>query len=618
MAVTDFVVAIELGSTQITGIAGKRNADSSIHIIAKESEDSTDCIKKGAIFNLDKTTQLLTNIIKRLEEDLQSSIKKVYVGISGKSLRSINNIKRKEFSEETKISQALIDSIMQSNREFPLVDLEILSVEPQEYKIGNNLLTEPVGINAEAIEANFLNITARPSLKENIIQCFRHTGCEIADFIISPIANANTTLTETEKRSGCALVDIGASTTTVSVYKNNILRKVAVIPLGGNNITKDICSMRFEEDEAEELKLRYGSAFTEDSDDADYNDKSYSLDGKNNIKAIQLESIVEARINEIIKNVWNQITQSSYGDKLMSGIILTGGTSNLPNIEKAFNRITKVEKIRIAKESRIQTEGLKLPKDGTTNTLIGILAAGKENCCRVDPKIGHTIDFVDNENTDKVAEPAAEKEQVKEETTLEIEAAEPAQEIEVKEETTPTTQNAEANVPEQPVETEEDIRRKEANRKRECQVYINRAVGYMETRKYDEALHEISIAREYEVPSKKAELDSLEKEAARLKKEAERLIEIKREKQIQDAEKQRRRREDCERLLNRAKEALDKNDIEEARDRTLEAKDLNIYEYQSEINDILEKTRKDEKKKGWFSKAWKKFVNVSEDIMKDN
>lgn len=161
------------------------------------------------------------------------------MGIGGQSVRSIRHTETKQLTEETKISQALIDAIMESNREITLMDQEILAVEPQEYKLGNNqLTTEPVGIQTDRIEGNFLNIIARNSLKSNIRQCFRQTGYEVAEYLLSPLATANAVLTGSEKRSGCALVDFGADTTTVSVYKNNLLRHLAVIPLGSSNITK--------------------------------------------------------------------------------------------------------------------------------------------------------------------------------------------------------------------------------------------------------------------------------------------------------------------------------------------------------------------------------------------
>lgn len=398
MAVTDFIAAIELGSTNITGIAGKKNADGSIQILAYANAPSSDCIKKGAIFNLDKTTQILVSVIQKLEEDLQASIKKVYVGIGGQSIRSMRNHVTKQLGEETKISQALIESLMENNREISLVDQEILDVEPQEYKVGNNLLTEPVGISADRIEGRYLNIIAHHTLKARIKQCFKQTKYEIADYFLSPMATANVVLTDSEKRSGCALVDLGADTTTVSVYKNNILRHLAVIPLGSNNITKDICSLQIEEEDAEQLKLRYGCALTPPAEEEEQTDEQeYSIEGKCTIPAHKLEYIVEARVNEIISNVWNQIMVSDYGDKLLAGLILTGGACNMPNIDGAFKQITKIEKIRIAKGGNIALTGtIQIPKDGTQNTLIGLLAEGKENCLKVDPRKGHQFDFIDD------------------------------------------------------------------------------------------------------------------------------------------------------------------------------------------------------------------------------
>lgn len=205
MAATDFIVAIELGSSKITGIAGKKHADGSIQVLALASENSSDFIRKGVIYNLDKTAQSLTSIIKKLESTLKASIGKVYVGIGGQSLRTIRNTEVRHLEEETKISQELIDSIMDSNREVPIIDQEILEVAPQEYKVGINLLADPVGVPSDHIEGRFLNIIARSSVKQNIDKCFKQAGIEIADYIISPLALANAVLTNSENvRAACS------------------------------------------------------------------------------------------------------------------------------------------------------------------------------------------------------------------------------------------------------------------------------------------------------------------------------------------------------------------------------------------------------------------------------
>ena len=498
MPATDFIVAIELGSTEIIGAAGRKNADGSIQILAYASEHSSDCIKKGVIYNSDKTAQCILLIIQNLEGQLGASIKKVYIGIGGQSMRSLENRVSRQFNEETKISQALIDSLMKSNREMALGDQEILAVEPQEYKVGKDLRIDPVGISANNIEGHFLNIIARRTLKEKIRQCFKQAKRDVADYFLSPLVTANAVLTNNEKRSGCALVDLGAETTTVSIFKNNILRHLAVIPLGGNNITKDICSERMEEEDAEQMKLSFASAYTEPSEDEDDSQKEYSLDGRITIKAKTLENIVEARINEIIANVQNQIMVSHYGGgKLLAGIIITGGSANMPNMDEAFRRITKVEKIRLAKGCEIPLSGITLPKDGTCNTLVGLLAEGKDNCCRVDPRKGPQLDFIEDLKT-------KEEEKAQEEADKEKQEKEAAEALRI-----------------QKILEEKDRQEKERAQKRldECNEYLAEAERFLDRKSYKSALKEIEKARQMNILEKKEEIDNLEEKVNQQKKE---------------------------------------------------------------------------------------------------
>ena len=565
MAATDFIVAIELGSTDISGIAGKKNADGSINILAYSSEKSDDCIKKGVIYNLDKTTQKLTSIIKDLETKLQAGIKKVYIGVGGLSLRSIKNTETRQLGDDTRISQAIIDSMMEANIETPLLDYEILAVEPQEYKVGNNLLTEPVGTTASSIEGNYLNIIARPSVKQNIKQCLSHTGYEIAGFTISPMATADTVLTTNEKRSGCALIDLGADTTTVAIYKNNILRHVCVIPLGGNNITKDICSKQIEEDDAELIKLRYASAYTEYKEGEEVQDTEYAIDGKCSIMSRTLEDIVEARVNEIITNVFNQIKLSNYSDGLMAGIVVTGGVSNMPNIDKAITNITKIEKVRVAHTGEINLTGkINLPKNGKSNTLVGILLSGEENCCRVDPKRGHQFDFNDDS-----------KSQETEDNTIIENSAD----------------NDTVNVEEETVTV--DV----IDYTKECHKLVIEASQLILSRSYTDALEVLAKAKEMNVEAKAREIDSLEKEAKRLLDEAERVKAIK-EAQLQaEKQKEKQRKEVCDKLLEEAVELIDREKYKTAKEKLDAARKYNIPECNLIIADLEEKIIKSQKNK---------------------
>ena len=376
----DFIVAIELGSSKMTGIAGKKNLDGSIQVLACIKEDSSSCIRKGVVYNIDKTAQCLTNIINKMEGQLKTTITQVYVGVGGQSIRSIRNVITKDLNIETPISQEMVIELMDANRNMKYPDQEILDAAVQEYKVDSQYQLDPVGIPCSHIEGNFLNILQRKTFYKNLNSCFEAANINVAEMYLAPLALADSVLTETERRSGCALVDMGADTTTVSVYSKNVLRHLAVIPLGSNNITKDIASLQMEEADAEKMKLKYASAYT-DNAEIDNNLK-YSIDQDRQIEARKFIEIVEGRLEEIIANVWCQVPEE-YCDKLLGGIILTGGGSNMKDIEKAFQNYTHIDKIRIAKfvtQTITSTLSDINAHDGKLNTVLGLLAKGDINC----------------------------------------------------------------------------------------------------------------------------------------------------------------------------------------------------------------------------------------------
>ena len=387
MAAKEFIVAIELGSSKMTGIAGQKNLDGSINVLAVVKEDSSSFIRKGVVYNIDKTAQCLTSIVKKLENQLKTEVLQVYVGVGGQSIRSVKNVIAKDLPVETIITQDMVIELMDANRNMVYQDQEILDAAAQEYKVGSQFQLDPVGIQANRLEGNFLNILERKAFYKNLNKCFETAGISVAEMYLAPLALADSVLTEAEKRSGCALVDMGADTTTVSVYSKNILRHLAVIPLGSNNITKDIATLQMEESDAEKMKLKYGSAFTDNSEiDSEL---KYSIDSDRQVESRKFIEIVEGRLEEIIENVWYQIP-SEYYDKLLGGIILTGGGSNMKNIEKAFSNHTHVEKIRVAKfvtQTVISNNQDIKSHNGMMNTVLGLLIKGDINCAGgpVDP-----------------------------------------------------------------------------------------------------------------------------------------------------------------------------------------------------------------------------------------
>lgn len=380
----DFIVAIEIGSSKITGIAGRKNTDGSISVLALVKEDASQCIRKGVIYNIDRTVNALNHIINKLRTVLKTEIACVFVGVGGQSIRAVKNNIIKELPQDTVITQDMIDELMDTNRSMHYPDMKVLDAIVQEYKVDAQYQLNPVGIPCQRIEGNFLNILWRQSYYKNLVRCMDEAGIAVADTYIAPITLADAVLTEAEKRSGCVLVDMGAGTTTVQIYYKNLLRHLVVLPLGAHNITKDIASLQIDESEAEKLKLKHAAAFT-DEKEIDDNVK-YAVEGDRYIDSVELINIVESRLEEIIANIKYQIPEE-YDGKLIGGLVLTGGGSNLKNIEQAFREQTKFSKIRVAKfvTPTINSNHPDITShNAMMNTVLGLLIRGDQNCAGED------------------------------------------------------------------------------------------------------------------------------------------------------------------------------------------------------------------------------------------
>lgn len=377
----DFIVAIELGSSKLTGIAGRKNPDGSISILAVAKEDSASYIRKGVAYNIERTAQGLSNIVSKLKNTLKTEIEQVYVGIGGQSIHSVKNSIVKELPLDCIVSQDMVNELMDTNRSMEYKDCEILDAITQEYNVDGHYEDDPVGIQARHLEGNFLNVLWRRSFYRNLNKSLDNSGIKVAEMYLAPLTMADCVLTDAEKRAGCVLVDLGADTTTVSVYYRNKLRHIAVLPLGGSNVTKDLESLQIDEINAEAMKLKHASALTNEKDiDAD---ATLPIGDGRTILSRMFIQVVEARMLEIVENV-KYLVPHEFADKLLGGIVLTGGGSNMKNVEKLFHEVFDVEKVRIAKSTTLninkKDSDVILSEDGTTNTILGLLAKGDMNC----------------------------------------------------------------------------------------------------------------------------------------------------------------------------------------------------------------------------------------------
>lgn len=376
----EIIVAIELGSSAIRGIAGKKEADGSMQILAIEQERIGGIIRRGVIYNIDKTKTAIERIKDRLNEKLGVCINRAYVGIAGQSVHTENNRVKRIMDCRIKVDQDLVDSLMDENRNTQYPDREILEVVPQEYHLGINSEMDPVGTQTDQIEGRYMNVIARTQLQDNIRRCMKEAGLEVVELFTTPLVLADSLLPDTEKRSGCALIDLGAETTTVAIFTKNLLRHLVTIPLGGNNITNDIASLKkVDFEEAETLKKKYGAAIIEKKNSDEY--KTISISNDRKVDELEIKQIVCARMEEIIANIWNQIEKGKWQEELLSGITLTGGGAAMEGLQEAIAR-PSTNRIKIAKElilSTPTTDNEQSDIEGL-NSAIALLLHGNESC----------------------------------------------------------------------------------------------------------------------------------------------------------------------------------------------------------------------------------------------
>lgn len=375
MGQTNYIVAIELSSSKVTGAAGIETHNG-IRIVATASTRVDGFISKGIVRNVDKTSEAITNIINKLESDLigedgkEVMIKEAYVSLSGLTLQSVKSKVTRNFDTHTKITAETINELEDENdATFPIPEgyIKVRAIT-QEYRIDGKNDRSPIGTLATTIEGHYLNIIIKKQYLDQLNESFNMAKTKIADSFIAARMDADIILTKDDCRNGCALVNIGADTTTVAIYNNDYLRKLAVIPLGSRNITNDICNELLSFDQAEAIKISRGYRSTTDEKEPIDNDT--------------LNNIICGRMCEILQNVKYQIEESG---ELINKIIFTGGGSKLKNIELLLEEYLPDFKTSIASDPQLTFECR--PGVNTigifTTALYGLLNQGKENCCEV-------------------------------------------------------------------------------------------------------------------------------------------------------------------------------------------------------------------------------------------
>lgn len=348
--INEIAVGLDIGTTKIVAMVGKYNEYGKMEVLGIGKSKSLG-VHRGVVNNITQTIQSIQQAIQEAESVSGLKINDVTVGIAGQHIRSLQHsdyITRP--NADAVIDEDDIEKLC--NQVHKLVMLpgeEILHVLPQEYKVdGQAEIKEPVGMYGGRLEANFHVVVGQVTSIRNIGRCVKSAGLELSDVTLEPLASANAVLSQEEKEAGVALIDIGGGTTDLAIFKDGIIRHTAVIPFGGNVITEDIkegCSII--EKQAELLKIKFGSAWPGENKD----NEIVSIPGlrgrePKEITLKNLSKIIHARVVEIVEQVFLEI--KNYGHespkkKLIAGIVLTGGGSQLKHLKQLVEYITGMD-----------------------------------------------------------------------------------------------------------------------------------------------------------------------------------------------------------------------------------------------------------------------------------
>ena len=408
MEKNELYIGLDIGTTKIVAMIGIVNEYQKLKIIGVGKSKSLG-VHRGVVNNISQTIQSIQGAIHEAENHSNEKIDKVVVGIAGQHIRSLQHsdyITRDNSNEV--IAESDIDKVI--NQVYKLVMMpgeEIIHVLTQEFRIdGQSEIKEPIGMFGGRLEANFHVVVGQVSSIKNIARCVKSSGIDFDGITLEPLASADAVLSREEKEAGVALIDIGGGTTDLAIFKDNIIRHTSVIPFGGNIITEDIkegCSII--EKQAELLKIKFGSAWPGENKD----NEIVSIPGlrgrdPKEISIKNLSKIIHARVVEIIEQVYMEIKNYGHEEqkkKLIAGIVLTGGGSQLKHLKQLVEYVTGMDtRIGLPNEHLAGNNSVEI-SDPTFATAVGLVMNSMEKRKNISVNKNQSEDEDDLENDDK-------------------------------------------------------------------------------------------------------------------------------------------------------------------------------------------------------------------------
>ena len=345
------IVSLDIGTSKIVAIVAELNPEGQLAILGIGTQDTQESrgLKKGVVVNIEATVNSISKAIAEVEMMAGCKVKEVYTCIAGSHIKSKDSngmavVKDKE------VTQYDVARAIEAANATPIsADDQILHTLVQEFIVdGQDGVKEPLGMDAKRLEVKVHLVTGSVTAVQNIVKCVRRCGLEVIDLVLQPLASGNSVLTDDEKDVGVCLVDIGGGTTDIAVFCQGAIRHTAVIPIAGDQITNDIAiALRTSTKDAEEIKLRFGVALQQLADPAEMLEvPGVGERQPTSLSRQTLAGFIQPRVEEIFQKVQDELTRSGYARLLRAGVVLTGGTSQMPGMpqlgEEIFHNTVKV------------------------------------------------------------------------------------------------------------------------------------------------------------------------------------------------------------------------------------------------------------------------------------
>ena len=386
----NYIVGIDIGSSNVTIIVGSKSDSDAIAVEAVVSKPSVS-VNAGMIENINKVSEVLKAAKQEVEDELGIRIGEAYAGLSGAFVRCARYSDHVFVREPQEgISKRDVDALFERMQNVVAPDDEVIMERiPQNYLVdGGQEIKDPVGSFGRQLTSTFDFILCEKTPLERLKMVFRHSGIRLAGVYANSLIVSEAVLSDDEKEEGVAVVDIGGGTTDVAVYHGNVLRYVATIPMGANSINRDIHLHGVPERNVENLKKKYGSAVAEFVSEQKLIQIPSMGRSTKGVLRRNLAAIIEARLTDIAEYVKAELRDSEYSKRLQCGIVLTGGSASLEHIDELFRRVTGLE-VRVATaDTGIDKESSeKIASPAHTAAVALLLQGARSGFCEVTERL---------------------------------------------------------------------------------------------------------------------------------------------------------------------------------------------------------------------------------------